>query len=415
MSCKQVRVGIIGGGVSGLSLARMLNRKFNVEILEEKSVVGGIARTKLVENVAYHVTGGHCFNSKYKDVLDFVFTTIMPKDQWHLVKRHAKIDFHDHLISYPIEFSVGEIAKFNMELAYQISCEMLSASHKNENQLDQWFISHFGPTLSSEYFIPYNKKIWNRSPSHMSSLWIKDKLPLPSKLDFFKSLIESKEDNMPHSSFYYPNSDNQNTFLEKMSEGVDISYDYSVSKVERKDGMWKVNDDKEYDVLINTTPLNNLYNYLDKVPDNIVKSFRSLKYNKVTTSLWTADIGDATWVYYPSSKTKFHRHIHIGNFFKNKKNYLIAEIVGEADKETLLAEGKKHKNLHSLVDYHTSDHAYVVFDENYNKSINSIRNYLSDIDLYTHGRFGEWEYYNMDICIKKSMELAQLLKSRYAL
>jgi len=232
-------------------------------------------------------------------------------------------------------------------------------------------------------------------------------------MGFFKSLIDDTEDSMPHLSFYYPDSDNQNTFLDLMSKGIDIVFNYSVCKIQKKNGLWIVNDDKEYDVLINTAPLSNLYKYLSNIPDDIASSFKKLKYNKVTTSLWNADIGDLTWVYYPSKSTRFHRHIHIGNFFKNKKNYLIAEIVGEVDKGTLISEGAKHSHLHELIDYHVSDQAYVVFDENYKESIKSIRDFLSEIDLHTHGRFGEWEYYNMDVCIKKSIELSKELIHRY--
>ncbi|EAI6045415.1 nucleotidyl-sugar pyranose mutase, partial [Campylobacter jejuni] len=60
-----MKIGIIGAGISGMSLARMLKVDFEVEILEKDSVVGGIARTKDVDGKPYHVNGGHCFNSKF--------------------------------------------------------------------------------------------------------------------------------------------------------------------------------------------------------------------------------------------------------------------------------------------------------------------------------------------------------------
>lgn len=57
--------------------------------------------------------------------------------------------------------------------------------------------------------------------------------------------------------------------------------------------------------------------------------------------------------------------------------------------------------------------AYIVFDENYSSSMNIIREYLDKIGIYTLGRFGEWQYYNMDICIKKAIDMANSIKKEY--
>ena len=39
-----------------------------------------------VNGVTYHTVGGHCFNSKYEDVMSFVFN-LLPQKEWHKVKR----------------------------------------------------------------------------------------------------------------------------------------------------------------------------------------------------------------------------------------------------------------------------------------------------------------------------------------
>jgi UDP-galactopyranose mutase len=55
----------------------------------------------------------------------------------------------------------------------------------------------------------------------------------------------------------------------------------------------------------------------------------------------------------------------------------------------------------------------VVFDKDCSKNKNIIKSYLKEIGLVTHGRFGEWDYFNMDICIKKSIDLAEFIKQNY--
>ncbi|WP_196799781.1 NAD(P)-binding protein [Desulfurobacterium sp. TC5-1] len=205
-----MRVGIIGAGISGLSIGQMLKRYFDVEVLEKDNKVGGIAKTKTINGVAYHLVGGHCFNSKNINVLNFVFTNILPKSEWHLVERKAKIFFKGHLIDYPIEFSVKQIACFNEELAFNITKDFFATKDdKNPENLADWFIQKFGKTLAEEYFIPYNRKIWNQDPYKMDYIWVKDKLPIPDKKSFFLSLVKSVRDDMPHSYFFYPNSNDQ--------------------------------------------------------------------------------------------------------------------------------------------------------------------------------------------------------------
>ena len=52
-----MKIGIIGAGISGLSLGQLLKDDFNVEILEKEPFVGGIARPKDVNGISYHTVG----------------------------------------------------------------------------------------------------------------------------------------------------------------------------------------------------------------------------------------------------------------------------------------------------------------------------------------------------------------------
>ena len=154
-----MKICVIGAGVSGLAVAKLLKDNFDVEILEADEQIGGIAKTKTVDDIAYHMIGGHCFNSKYKEVRDFVFS-IYEKNKWNAKDRNAKIFLDDHFISYPIEFSVREIAEFDSELAFNITNDFFCARYDNPKNLEEWFLQKFGETLARKYFLPYNKKIW---------------------------------------------------------------------------------------------------------------------------------------------------------------------------------------------------------------------------------------------------------------
>lgn len=61
-----------------------------------------------------------------------------------------------------------------------------------------------------------------------------------------------------------------------------------------------------------------------------------------------------------------------------------------------------------MIDYNVSGHADVVFDKNYQESKSYLLNHYNNLEnFYSLGRFGEWEYYNMDVYIKKALELSK--------
>lgn len=399
-----MKIGVIGAGVSGMSVAKMLSNKHQVSLLEKNNHIGGIARTKRINDSTYHLVGGHCFNSKNKTVLDFVFNQVLAKKHWHLVNRKAKIAFQNNIISYPIEFAVKEIAQFDEDLAINIIDDFISANNQPSDNLAQWFVEKFGKTLAEKYLIPYNQKTWNMDLKKMSPLWIEGKLPTPNKKEFIKNLLSPQQDKMPHTCFYYPNSNDQNTFLEALSAGLDISLNTKVESIEKKNNTWLVNGEHQFDYVINTMPLDKLPFVIKGVPEAIKTHAKKLKYNQVSNMLWeTKSVGDCTWTYYPDKETIFHRHIHIGNFFLPKKNITITESIGKKSYDEMAAAGSQIDYLIKPIGYHQSDYAYVIYDKNYQSATTAIKNYLQTINIDTLGRFGQWEYFNMDICIEHAM------------
>lgn len=410
-----MKIGILGAGVTGLSAARFLKDSFDVEVLERKSVCGGIARTKDVDGIAYHVVGGHCFNSKFPEILDFVFNQVLPKDQWNEIKRVSKIRFGNNEYLYPIEFSVKHIYQDNPELAINIAKDFLASTDDNNyNHLAEWFTKKFGKTLADLYFIPYNQKIWGMDPKKMDPAWVKDKLPIPDKNSFFEALISEKEDNMPHAHFFYPKTNNQNTFLNALAEGCNIRYGIDIHSIKHNpiNKKWIVNGTFEYDLIINTLPIDQLPSFIEGAPEKILDASKLLKYNSITNILWKTKSTDKTWTYLPESKYPYHRYIHIGSYHRPVSGYTISETIGHHSYSELIAKTSDPFLLEPL-SYHQSEHAYAVFDENYHYAVPLILDYLSNIGIHSIGRFGEWQYYNMDICIKRSMDLAKLIKIKF--
>lgn len=402
-----MKICVIGAGVSGLSFARMVQKKgHEVTVFEASSKIGGIAMPREVAGMAYHVTGGHCFNSKFEDVLDFVFD-VLPKDQWNKIERRAKIYFKDHFVGYPIEFALKEIYEFDPEFVVSALADLLSANDTEPENLAEWFRIKFGNSLAEAYFIPYNRKIWNEDPAKMSSSWVNDKLPLPNKKQIIHGILRDEKDSMPHAFFYYPKSNSQATFLEALSNQVKIEFNQPVKRIEKtENGGFEVNS-RVFDRVISTAPLNEVPSFFSSIPESVVEAAKKLRYNQVTTMLWRSKPTENTWTYFPSASTIFHRHIHIGNFFRPAADYIITEAVGFVDRSTMEREGRRFAHLIEPIDYHVSKHAYVVYDDDYAVARSTVMDYVKHKGIDVLGRFGEWEYYNMDVCIKSAIELAK--------
>ena len=68
------KVAVIGAGISGLSIAHFLKEKNEVVVFEKENRPGGLIKCKNIDGNVYHLVGGHVFNSKRLDVLDWFWS-----------------------------------------------------------------------------------------------------------------------------------------------------------------------------------------------------------------------------------------------------------------------------------------------------------------------------------------------------
>ena len=65
---------IIGAGITGLSVAwRLIDKGFNVKIVEADSNVGGLAKSIKIDNYYFDI-GPHSFFSEDKEVFDSIMS-----------------------------------------------------------------------------------------------------------------------------------------------------------------------------------------------------------------------------------------------------------------------------------------------------------------------------------------------------
>lgn len=412
-----MKIAVLGAGVSGLTAARLLHeRGEEVTVFEKNSTVGGLAGTRSAQGYLYDPHGGHIFNSKNKEVTDWVFSLI-PKDNWKFTERNAKIFLGGKYISYPFELSICEL---DPELAVDCAYDLMNSRQgKEPDNFRDWLIWNFGESIANTYMIPYNEKIWAYPLKDMETRWVQGKMPLPSKKEILMSLLlkDPTERKMPHSTFYYPLKGGIQTLSDAIAKGLDIRTDTEIKSIRNNAGRWYINGEGGFDKVISTIPLPELPEAM-QLPDKIVTYIKQLKFNSLTTVLFACEPTDITWLYVPSHGYRSHRVGYQSALTpyacpNENEGCAALEIIGEqfevterfAERTDILPGQLGFKKV---LDSEFTKYAYVIHDKKYRESVGNITEYFAkDDSFFLLGRWGTWNYKNMDMCMLDAMELVR--------
>ena len=266
-----MKIAVLGAGISGLSVARLLQeRGHEVTVYEKNDRPGGLARSRFVKGYLYDPYGGHIFNSKHPQVVDWVFS-LLPSDKWVHNVRNAKIYLDGHFISYPFELSLCELP---LETRLDCALDFLRDSERGvePDNFRDWLVWKFGAGIANNYLLPYNEKIWAYPLEDMETGWMRGKMPLPSARELLTSLLLSDptERKMPHSTFYYPLEGGIQSLMDSVAQGLNLKLNTPVTSLSRLTDTagWQVNKDGPYDRIICTVPLPELPEIME-LPDEI--------------------------------------------------------------------------------------------------------------------------------------------------
>jgi protoporphyrinogen oxidase len=409
-----MRIAIIGTGISGLSAARLLSNNHIVTLFEKTNNIGGLIRCSKEEGHLYHRVGGHVFNSKNKEVLHWFWQFFNCEEEFNETKRNAKIWIKGKVVGYPIE---NYLYEFEESLSSQIVEELLD-THNNKGgsvNFKDFLISNFGKTLYELYFKPYNEKLWQQNTANMPLDWLEGKLPMPDIKDIIMANIHrTNEEKMVHSCFFYPKENGSQFIIDRLAKDLFIQVDKKVTSLVKSDDRWLINEREEFDSVIYTGDIRRLSELVEfsNELDFDTSLFRS---NGTSNCLCETDSTDLSWLYIPDKEFKAHRIIYTGNFsdFNNakaKRKSCVVEFSGKVDEAIMKEEIKKLPGNLNFIRSNYEANSYVIQSPQTRKVIQKIKEEYEPQGLYLLGRFAEWEYYNMDKCIESAMRVADKIK-----
>ena len=424
--------GIIGGGLTGLSLASLLQN--DLEVLEKNSEAGGLCRSLQEDGFTFDYGGSHIVFSKDEEVLRFLLDLL--GDNIFKVRRNTKIFLKGRYIKYPFENGLSDLSKEdNYECLYQYINSQLNKGHLTPANFKDWIYANFGKGIAEMYMLPYNQKIWNIKPEYMGVNWIENRIPKPPLEDVIKSSLGIQTEGYKHQLyFYYPQRGGIQSLVQGLGKKIKgtLTCGFNVKSIFKEDGQWIVRNEKEervFDRIISTIHLQDLAEAMVDIPEEIRSAIRGLKYNSLISVMLGLDVpklNDFSWIYMPEANIKANRISFPTNFSRYVappgKSSLLAEITcNEGDdlwskrdeeiiEETMddlhkLGIIKREKVIYSRLQ--RTKYAYVVYDLRYEQEISLIRPYFHKIGVHLCGRFSQFEYLNMDACVRSAMNKAK--------
>lgn len=400
---------VIGAGISGLSVARMLKAKgCGVVVFEKESTPGGLVRCERINGILYHCVGGHVFNSRNKEVLDW-FWQQCDKNDFLPATRHAVVSLADGTcVDYPIENHLYQMPEKMRDAVLDDLLQIVSAGYPQDDNFDDFLRHRFGKTLYNEYFAPYNRKIWRRELTDVPLSWLQGKLPMPTVKEILAANIgQVQEMNMVHSTFHYPGNNGSQYVADTLAEGIDIRYNSPVERLQRKNGKWLVNGE-EADAVIFCANIKCLPSML--VDTGIeLPEVGKLEFHGTTSVLCEVDANPYSWIYMPSENHESHRIICTGNFAESNSpagvNTATIEFSEEMSYEQISEQLRRIPFSPRYITHRFTPCTYPIQGAETRSIIAAAKALLKPHGIYLLGRFAEWEYYNMDAAMEAGMKL----------
>ncbi len=382
------KVLIIGAGPAGLTAAYELldkSKDFDVTVLEESDVFGGISRTVNYKGNRMDM-GGHRFFSKVPEVNAWWEKMLptqgaMPFDDRELGRtstvkeggpdpektdrvmlrrnRLSRIFFNSKFFDYPVSLKFATIKNMGLGTTVVVGFSYLkTVFHKREEKsLEDFYINRFGKKLYSMFFENYTENLWGRHPSEISPEWGAQRvkgLSIRAVLkDIFGKAFNKKNRKVETSlieEFAYPKLGPGELWeltaadFEKM--GGTIIKNAKVTKIIKNDdntlkGLIYEKDGQEIEIdgdyVISSMPVKDLVEGMNDVPKDISAIASGLPYRDYMTvgvliphlnlknETKTKTMGDIVpdnWVYVHD------KSVHMGRFqiYNNWSPYMVKKI-----------------------------------------------------------------------------------------
>jgi UDP-galactopyranose mutase len=428
-----VRNIILGGGPAGLSAAYHLQDEYL--LLEKEDRIGGLCKSIEDTGFVFDQAGHIVFTTD-----PYVQQTLYPMllgDNLHWQHREAWIYSKEVYTRYPFQ-----AATFGLPIEVVKECILGAIAAREERggeatNFYEFIMRNWGAGIAKHFMLPYNEKLWAVPLQEMSHTWLSGRVPLPDLAEILDGALRPQPKPMgPNALFGYPLHGGFEALVTGWKRHLDphrMRVNVSIDAIDpaRKIVTLSTGAQLEYENLIVTAPLPVVVGLLTQAPSEVrlaAQHLRSVSVRCVNIGIDRPDLTEKHWIYYPED-TVFHRIFVQSNAspfcapagcssFTAEISYSPYKPLpcdGSALTELVIADAQRVGMLRPddrilVANQIDLPFAYVIPDVVKDKSIATIRSWLTSRDIHLAGRFAEWAYYNSDHAMLAGKRVADLLR-----
>ena len=353
-----MKILIVGAGLSGCSLARLMSeRDHNVSIIEKSNHIGGLCYSKKIQNGLYYEPyGAHTFHTDNSQVKNFV-------------QRFSKFNSYIHkkgiiingvLNQYPLSLESIKKLPNNKKILKEIEERPNKPNLKN---FETYMVSLLGNTLYNLYIYNYTKKMWDIEPKELNVDWVINRVELrESNSELFKGQWQG----LPIKGF--------TNFFEKIVANIPIEYNKT-----------KFNK-SNFDIVLYSGKIDELFQYKYGILPQ-----RSLRFEYKFNDSWeNENFGTINLPQHP----KYIRKTNFNVLYKHNNSYHCIQY-----QESIPSD---NNNL-PMYPISTSEN-FLLFKKYLKEICNSEK-------VVPVGRLGLYKYLDMDKAVSLSMAMVSLIEN----
>lgn len=434
---------VLGAGLSGISTAFFLQNLKGIEkitLIEKEIKAGGLCRSISKDGYIYDI-GPHIIFSKDKEMLTLMEDVLDDKNK---LKRSNKIFYKGRHIQYPFENDLSNLPKEDLNYCIRSFNHNPYEDYKATNMI-QFFLKTFGEGITNTYLRPYNEKIWKYDPAFMNTDMV-ERIPKPTPEEIKRSAEGETIDGYLHQLYFtYPSTDGIKSVVDGFrkrlnNEKCEILVNNSVNFIEKStDNMYRVRTDKGIEVkgelVISTIPIQELTRAYIHANNDLRMEVNRLRYNSIAIAFiktkydksgdnFTFTIPDKNIIFHRISKMDFlGKEYHNGEgatyiveVTYRKNDYI--DVMPDTELLYKIKQGictinfaEKESDI-EVINLTKHEYAYVIYDLNHKENMNKIRRFYQSEGILLNGRFGNFEYWNMDRILRESLELSKKIEEK---
>ncbi|MDR2567930.1 MAG: NAD(P)-binding protein [Mycoplasmataceae bacterium] len=362
-----MKVKIVGAGLSGLTVARLLKDKgFDVEIYEKKDVIGGGCLDQVIDGKVVHTYGPHFFHTSNEEVWNFVnkYEKMKP------IECYIKVSVDGIEYEFPINStSIKTICK-HLNIDASPILEKLTTlpriiTLQQLIELDKTL----GEWIWNNNFVNYSQKMWDLPVDKIDT----------SIINRIKLLSTDEKNYFPWEKYVSVPEKSYEDLFKNMSKDIKINFNSDITE--------QVLSLSEDNVVVYTGSVDAILDYkYGKLP------YRSMKF-ETKEETWEYETAVVNLPAHPTITRKNNF-----NIYYNKVN--------PTEKEFVVYEQPCHYDGTNLPLYPLS-----ASEALYNKYATEIKEKCPNI--YFAGRIGTYKYLDMDKIITQAFQVVQEISSKY--